>query len=79
MRWRFMLTVIVLLLEIHVDYTSGEDARHLGAKERTDFGEIARRNFVAAILGEEGWNGIFGEFRNTLIISGLGEGRISAP
>lgn len=72
-------TVVIRLLEVHVNNATGPNRRHLAAEESPDFCERARRNGVAAIFGEEDGNGICGELLGAHIVARLGEGRVATP
>ena len=47
------LTVVVLLLEVHVDNTTGPDVNHLGTVDGLNLGEDTGRGHVATVFSEE--------------------------
>lgn len=75
------LTVVVVLLEVHVDDTTSDDAGHVvrvelgGLRKLAVLGTVA----VAAVLGEEDGDGVVGEEIDDLAVSGLLEGAVAAP
>ncbi|OSS46304.1 hypothetical protein B5807_08526 [Epicoccum nigrum] len=72
-------TVLVGLLEVHVDNTTGPDTSHLVAVESTDLSELTRTRGVAAVLGEENGNVVLLKLLGTDIKTGLLERRVTAP
>lgn len=74
------LTIIVGLLEVHVDNAAGPDIRHLWTVNSLNFGEeTAFFSNVATILGKEGRDRVVCKFCSSLVITRLGEGRATAP
>ena len=73
------LTVIVVLLEVHVDDTTGPDVGHLGTVQGLDLGELAGLDGVAAVLGEENGNVVVLELLGADVEAGLLEAGVTAP
>lgn len=72
-------SIVVGLLEVHVDDTTAPDVVHLGAVQDRGIGELARFRVVASILGEECRNREILEFLSALLVTRGLEGRIAAP
>jgi hypothetical protein len=72
-------TVLVGLLEVHVDDTTGPDISHLVAVKDRDVGELARLDLVATVLGKEDRDIVVLEVLGLDVVTGLGEGRVTAP
>lgn len=73
------LTVVVLLLEVHVDNTTGPDVNHLVTVDSLNLGEDTGRRHVATVLSEENGDIVGLELLGPQIVSGLLEGGLSAP
>lgn len=76
------LTIVVGLLEVHVDDTTGNDLGHVirvklgGLLEGTASTAI---DGVATVLGEEDGDGVVGEEGDDLGVAGLLKGAVTAP
>ena len=73
------LTELVLLLEVHVDDTAGPDTCHLASVERANLCEFTGTGSVATVLSEEDRDVVLFEVLGLNIVTGLGEGRVTAP
>lgn len=73
------LTIVVGLLEVHVDDTTRPDLGHVVTVDGIDLGEGARGDGVAAVLGEEGRDRVVGELGSACCVAGLFVGRVTAP
>ena len=73
------LTIVVGVLEVLIDNTTGPHLGHLVSVEGLDLGELARRDTVATVLGEEHRNGVVGKLLGAVLVSGLRVGRVTAP
>lgn len=73
------LTVVVLLLEVHVDNTTGPDTSHLGTVDSLNLGEDTGRGIVATVLSEESGDVVGLELLCPDIVSRLLEAGLSAP
>lgn len=73
------LTIVVCLLEVHIDDSTRPDFSHLVAVNCPNLSEFTGLDSVATILGKECRDGVVGEFESSLIISGLSVGRITTP
>lgn len=72
-------TIIIGLLEIHVDDTARPDGVHLRPKEGPNVGELSGLDRVAAIFGEEDRDVVRGKFLGTDIIARFRVTGVSAP
>ena len=72
-------TVVVGLLEVHVDNTTRPDRGHLVAVKGLDIGELAGCDLVAAVFGEEDGDVVVLEVLGLDVVAGLGVGRVTAP
>lgn len=76
------LTIVIGLLEVHVDDTASNDLGHVvrvklgGLLESTASTAV---DSVATVLSEEDRNGVVGEERDDLGVAGLLEGAVTAP
>lgn len=74
-----LLTVVVGLLEVHVHNTTGPDLGHSIAIQGLHLGELAGRDLVATVLGEEDRDGIIGELFGTSLVFGFSVRGITTP
>jgi hypothetical protein len=72
-------SVVVGLLGVFVDKTTGEDTAHLGAVESGNLSELTRRRLVATVLGEEHGDRVVGVVLHLCLPVGGGERRLTAP
>lgn len=72
-------TVVISLLEVHIDDTTRPNTIHLVTEERLNLSELARSNFVAAVFGEEDGDGVIRKLLGAVLIPGFGIRRISTP
>lgn len=72
-------TVVVALLEVHVDDTTGPNASHLGRVDGLDFTESSRSDGVTTVLGEENGDTQVLVGGGDLRVTGGLEGRSTAP
>ena len=73
------LTVVICLLEIHVDDSSRPDGSHILAVDGLDLSEKAGLDSVATILGEESRDRVVCKFGCSLVIARFCVRRIAAP
>ena len=75
-------TIIVLLLEVHVDDATREDIGHLVRVKSLGFLEdtaLSTAGGVATVLGEEDGDGVVAEEVNLILVSGTLDGVLAAP
>ena len=78
-RITFRRTIIVRLLEVHVDNTTGPHVVHIWAIERLDFSEFTGLNLVATVLRKEDWDVPLCELLGADIVAGLRDAGVTAP
>lgn len=73
------LTVVVRLLEIHIDNTARPHLGHGITVQSLHLSESARSNFIAAVLSKEDGNGVVAELLGAVLVSRLRVGRVTTP
>lgn len=72
-------TVVVLLLEVHVDDTTGPDVSHLVTIESLNFSELAGLDSVATVFSEEDGDRVVTELIGTGLVARLLVVGVTAP
>jgi len=73
------LTIVIRLLEVHVNNPTGPYTGHVVTIDGLDFCELTGLDCVASILGEESRHRVIGKFHSPLIIARFGVGGSAAP